>query len=398
MKYVLICTLNLVVTRAVYAQGPQALLDIGNPGVIGKYELADCKARIVSEGPRKVLRVAFGHDQDWPHIRFSLDQLNLDADWSAYGALAVTIRNPGEQTVTVTLVLGSEDGKKRYVARARIRPDGKPRIILPLSGAKRIIGMVGQPPFVEMTPLDRVPVADGNSAMNPADVSFFQVSLDRPDDPITLEIHNVELLSPIRHDGPFVDKFGQYNGADWPGKLHDESDFPKRLKKELTDLKAHPVIPGRNKFGGWANGPSRKATGHFSVTRHGDTWWLVDPEGKLFWSSGFGGVNIVESTRTFTRGRETCYEWLPQEDSPLFRFLDQHGAMDFYKANLLRKYGQTYDAAFYDMAVRRLPSWDSTPSATGATKGRGSFERYRLRQSYTPGSATLSPGSSLTRA
>ncbi|MEI3004161.1 MAG: hypothetical protein V8T87_06005 [Victivallales bacterium] len=34
------------------------------------------------------------------------------------------------------------------------------------------------------------------------------------------------------------------------------------------------------------NGPKLKATGYFRVLRYQGKWWLVDPEGRLFWSTG----------------------------------------------------------------------------------------------------------------
>ena len=63
---------------------------------------------------------------------------------------------------------------------------------------------------------------------------------------------------------PCIDRFGQYKHADWPGKLKNESDLQKGAAEEAAELDAQPKISGRTVYGGWADGPTLRATGHFS--------------------------------------------------------------------------------------------------------------------------------------
>lgn len=48
---------------------------------------------------------------------------------------------------------------------------------------------------------------------------------------------------------------------------------------------------GFDRFGGWADGPALKATGAFRTEKVDGRWWLVDPDGHLFFSLGVQAVN-----------------------------------------------------------------------------------------------------------
>lgn len=46
-----------------------------------------------------------------------------------------------------------------------------------------------------------------------------------------------------------------------------------------------------DRFGGWADGPKSEATGAFRTEKKDGRWWLVDPDGNLFFSLGVQAVN-----------------------------------------------------------------------------------------------------------
>ena len=46
-----------------------------------------------------------------------------------------------------------------------------------------------------------------------------------------------------------------------------------------------------DRFGGWADGPKLNATGAFRTEKLNGKWWLVDPDGRLFFSLGVQAVN-----------------------------------------------------------------------------------------------------------
>ncbi|MCK4999451.1 MAG: beta-galactosidase, partial [Anaerohalosphaera sp.] len=124
-----------------------------------------------------------------------------------------------------------------------------------------------------------------------------------------------------------------------------------------------------NKYGGWKTGPKLKATGFFRVEKLNNKWWLVDPEGRLFWSHGIDCVH--SSAYTPISDRENYYKALPQKDSKLAQFYGRgswapHGyynthtpykTYDFFKANLVKKYGDDWQDIFADLAHKRLSHW-----------------------------------------
>ena len=175
---------------------------------------------------------------------------------------------------------------------------------------------------------------------------------------------------------PFVDRFGQFIHDEWPGKVHDEAELVRMKADEDAWLAANGVtpIPDADRFGGWAGGPQLKATGFFRTEKVNGKWWLVDPDGRLFFSHGVDCVGIGNGT-TGISFRESYFSWLPAKDDPeLGEFwgrVSWPAAHGFYKekehlpydtfsfanANLRRKYGTEWKAEYIDRAHRRLRAW-----------------------------------------
>jgi hypothetical protein len=167
---------------------------------------------------------------------------------------------------------------------------------------------------------------------------------------------------------PMIDRFGQYVHKDWPGKTHSEDDLVEQRQQEAAELAAQPGPNDWNQYGGWLGGPTLEATGRFRVTKWRDKWWLVDPEGRLFWSHGLVRVTWSCGYTPIT-GRERLFADLPARDSPLGAFygrstwaisgLYERGTetYNFSGANLLRKYGPNWPVDFADVTHRRLRSW-----------------------------------------
>jgi len=159
---------------------------------------------------------------------------------------------------------------------------------------------------------------------------------------------------------PFVDEFGQYRHREWPGKIHSADDLARSRAVEEADLAGTPGVPDRNGYGGWTAGPLLKATGRFYPVKHGGKWWLVDPEGRLFWSHGIDCVGFDHAS-TRIKGREHYFADLPEEGSPLSQFYQKRDGerygYSFSQANLWRKYGDGWRAICIDRVHARLRSW-----------------------------------------
>ncbi len=168
---------------------------------------------------------------------------------------------------------------------------------------------------------------------------------------------------------PFIDEFGQYIHKDWPGKTHSLEELIAEGPAEQKDLAVNPGPPDRNQYGGWTTGPKLKATGFFGVQKYKGKWWLVDPQGRLFFSHGIDCVRSANATPI--TDREHYYHNLPKANSPFAKFYGRgswapHGyykdhspyrTYDFSQANFLRKYGRGWEQDFADITHRRLKSW-----------------------------------------
>lgn len=168
---------------------------------------------------------------------------------------------------------------------------------------------------------------------------------------------------------PFVDKYGQYIHSDWPGKIYADTEFAARVKQEDDEMRAYPGPEDWDKWGGWAKGPKLAATGHFYPTKHAGKWWIVDPDGRLFFSYGPTGVGFGE--RTPITGRENWFASLPpRENDPLSKYWGEgtgatymyykdksYQTYDFSGAAAEMKYGPNWKIATLDRMHTRLRNW-----------------------------------------
>jgi hypothetical protein len=168
---------------------------------------------------------------------------------------------------------------------------------------------------------------------------------------------------------PLIDRYGQFIHKDWPGKTHSDEDLQRRRTQEAADLAAKPGPEDWDQYGGWQSGPKLQATGFFRVQKHEGKWWLVDPEGRLFWSHGSDCIRSGVDATPIT-DREHYYADLPGRDSPFAVFYGRgrwapHGyyqgksyeTFSHSGANLMRKYGDDFARQFNEAAHRRLRSW-----------------------------------------
>lgn len=180
---------------------------------------------------------------------------------------------------------------------------------------------------------------------------------------------------------PFVDRYGQFKHKDWPGKTHSDEDLRKAREKEEEYLRAHTGAGDWSRYGGWKNGPRFEATGHFRVQKVDGKWWMIDPDGYLFWSHGV--VRVTTSTGiTPLDGRKEYFEDLPGKGTKMSRFYETYDALlkpyytvrgiretyDYSSANAYRKYGEDYKNVFADLAHRRLRSWGLNTIANSSDK------------------------------
>jgi hypothetical protein len=356
----------------------------------------------VARGDGDTLNIRSGHAKTWPGI--DLRPKNGHWDLSKHRYLALDVRNRGSNAVTVCCRVDNPAVKGKLVSNQgsiEIAP-GRSDILLvdfkrhPEAPDIEIIGMRAGP----------FGIPHKSTTIDPGNVVQLVVFVPRPKAEHHFTIGNVRAggiyvppAAPTDPEKlfPFIDELGQYIHKDWPGKTRSAEEMRTSGQREEAGLARYPGPADRNRYGGWTAGPRLEATGWFRATKHGGKWWLVDPEGRLFWSHGLDCVHPGAATPV--TDREHYYEALPDEGGPLAQFYGRgswapHGyyknrspyrTYDFTRANLLRKHGDEWKRVFADLTHRRLKSWGLNTIANWS-----SHEIYRMRK--TPYVATLSIG------
>lgn len=171
---------------------------------------------------------------------------------------------------------------------------------------------------------------------------------------VNARISNVRLLGQADESAkvsaedffPFIDVYGQYRHGQWEEKILTDEDLVRAKAQEQIELDASVRPAQWNQYGGWANGPQLEATGNFRTEKHDGKWWLVDPEGKLFFSHGVD-VLMASTDATLSEGRP---EW--------FDFKTNGEPLPFNARNLEKKYGtKDFAPEFYKNLHQRLQNW-----------------------------------------
>jgi hypothetical protein len=365
---------------------------------LSKTKCQDVKPSVTTHEGKTFLRLAAGHHQQWPGISFVAP---TPWDLSAFGYVAVDVRNVGQAAARVGCRLDTPgvDRDKSYIqGTAEIEPGQTATIKVHLQRRSpkelegKLFGMRGYPGGVS-----------GDRLFDSASVSELRIFLAKPDADHLLEVSNirtggtsaVSLPADLARLFPMIDRYGQYIHKEWPGKIHSDGDLAQRRQEEAADLAKHPGSSEWNQYGGWLAGPKLEATGFFRTQKHEGKWWLVDPEGRLFWSHGVDCVRSSCATTPIT-DRKHWFAELPAAGKPFSQFYGKgYGAAHGYyekktyetyalmEANLLRKYGDDWSQQFAQIAHRRLRSWGLNTIANWSDAAV-----YRLRK--TPYVATIS--------
>ncbi|MBI5820904.1 MAG: beta-galactosidase [Verrucomicrobia bacterium] len=283
----------------------------------------------------------------WPGVRFEAGKAYDAKDWSSVGGLALDLRNPGDEPIEVHARV-DDDAKANGTVHCRqghatVGPRERVTLVFPMEATA--VGMRAGPPLEAGNNSRRMRV--GGKPLDDSHIVAFLLFLAKPAQPRTIEFFSVRWLPKPELRG-IVDRFGQYTHAEWPGKLHAETELAERRAKEQRWLREHPSVAERDEFGGWKKGPQLQSTGFFRTEQCDGRWWLVTPSGHLFWSIGSTCVRPESSGPI--KGRETMFAALPDAFA-------KKGHADFYQLNLQRKYGENWLAEWVAATCARLPAW-----------------------------------------
>ncbi len=318
---------------------------------------------------QKALHVSVGTTYDWPGVTLFFKAGEYDL--AEYGPLQVTVSNTSARVLTVSLSVKNRNQKGHSPGGSvAVKPNETGVITVNLRNTPWVLDKP-----LELVGMRGYPAAIGGGTFNVRKTAELHVFTAKPEAPASFTVIKIEAfkkpLTLLKTETflPFVDRFGQFAHDEWPGKIHSEDELRQARGKEAAWLAATPAPADRNTWGGWTRGPQLKATGHFRTEKVDGKWWLVDPDGRLFFSHGVDCVR--PGADTGVQYRETYFAWLPEKASPFATFYGTghwapHGfykdkssfkTFDFARANLLRKYAEGWEATFAELAHQRIRAW-----------------------------------------
>ena len=373
MKRFLLTAAILMVNLAALADS--ALFDFGRENELARLTSSDVGMSLVKNENGPALRLVTGRESPWPSVYMKNPQ---GWDFSTSGELTFTVKNLDREPVTVQCRIdsapkGNMDPKKAIQRTCSLLVEGerentfhitlKPMVTSAKVKESDFFGMRGTP----------ISTAGAMHLDNVTEIIVFVIKSGKIH---RLEVGNLMLAKApqsmaVLPDNPFplIDEFGQFKHKDWPGKVHSLAEMIKFREDEAKDLAAHPRPASWNTYGGWKDGPGLKATGFFRTEKYEGKWYLVDPEGKLFFSQGIDCVGY--GNHTALDDRRQWFEKLPPDD-PAHRdfYTDNTSHMkdyyyggrkvrtfSFHRYNVMRKYGNDWKNQFGEISTKRLPSW-----------------------------------------
>jgi hypothetical protein len=342
-----------------------------NPGNTSDYKLDlsdDLKVDIVKTADgNNAFQLTCGDEDQAPSMVINDETRNWKM--AGYRYLAADVTNTGEKAALVEIRLDAngwanqglliQPGQTRSV-KSVIAQDS-----LPAYYRNKIIGMYNLP--------DGVILSDSKTD-SIRKISFLIIC---PDNGTKVQISGIRAEEIIKYPSeeeisegffPIIDEFGQYSHTDWPLKTHSPDELKNSVKTEMDDINAHPGPENWDKYGGWIDGPQLKSTGHFRTQKVDGKWWLVDPEGHLFWSHGIGSVETGGGNGVIT-DREFYYSSLPDTVQYAKFYGKRRGApfgyykgketmsFDQIKWNMMQKYGDDWKDIETGLIPKRLESW-----------------------------------------
>jgi hypothetical protein len=283
-------------------------------------------------------------------------------DWSQSGVMSLRIQSAMNWAVTLYVTIQSNDGKT-LVSRVDLPAGPAQTLLVPLQPTSPLSqGMKAGPPMPMTVDGQRVLLASSAGELDRSQVVSVSLSMDQPKvaQSILLERFGVQDGEGVTQTvyGALVDTYGQSTRAKWPEKISSDEQLKSVAAKEQQQLKtwlAEREKSSLDKFGGWTNGPTFKASGFFRTEKRDGRWYLVTPQGHPFYSLGVNAVT-ADVNQTYIAGREWMFESLPKAEEPLASHYgegDNRGGngvdqgrgfnfgkwYDFYGANLQRLYG-----------------------------------------------------------
>ena len=151
------------------------------------------------------------------------------------------------------------------------------------------------------------------------------------------------LEQPVLPKGALLDEFGQSRLREWPAKTRSLDELKRRLVGQAEGASTQTWPETFSRWGGSKTRKLSEATGWFGTKKENGRWWLVDPDGYAFWSTGLDCVRVDTEARI--DGIESALAWMPagaefadatRSPQPARRAMK---SVNFLAANMIRAFG-----------------------------------------------------------
>lgn len=153
----------------------------------------------------------------------------------------------------------------------------------------------------------------------------------------------VKLTELVLPKGPLLDEFGQSALHEWPGKTRSAAELKARIQGQYDGAASLQWPQGFTTWGGWGAKKLGEGTGFFRTAQADGRWWLADPGGNAFWSTGLDCVRVDCQARI--DGLESALKWMPERPEYADAFAGGEGRRanarfcNYLAANMIRVFG-----------------------------------------------------------
>jgi len=151
-----------------------------------------------------------------------------------------------------------------------------------------------------------------------------------------------------------VDKMGQKTLCDWPGKTKSTSEMKARILDEMASPAPVQKDNGRSVWGGDLSKKLTDGTGWFTLEKADGRYYLADPDGYAFFSTGLDCVGIDGDCNL--EGIHCLAGDLPAESKGWVRWPNEN-YFSWHRHNLWTVFGDDYYGKWQELTARRMVKW-----------------------------------------
>ena len=163
---------------------------------------------------------------------------------------------------------------------------------------------------------------------------------------------------------PLIDSMGQWKARDWSGKAASEEDMIRDLNETLNRNKEIKNEKW-SKFGGDIS-VKWEGTGFFRTHFDGKRWYLADPEGYRFISTGLDccgvnpcdlitGIECLHEELPDKEKFKECYEKVDVDHDPGIKDFD---FINYAKVNLMKAFGEDWEEKWTSLIRNNMVDWN----------------------------------------